>query len=279
MKNTFFSERSFDYITKNKNISIKDLIDKQCFMRFNNEPNIGLKINLYRDYEVAALADAIYSQKDHEKYPIESIMVGDSYFSTHLGKNSTRLITYEEKQWGLDVMNSLIYEVNNSIESHFSKEERPYLIGDMPDGAIDNIESAFKAARSMVSAGADVIKMEISSKESLEILNELSKNRFNVMAHIGYTPQSSNVKRYGNSLIDALKTFALCRKLRDYGACSVVLEMMNEVVNQSLCKGRKDNMLQIYSIFSGQAKYGGQSLNIWDSVFLSSSEKKRRTMS
>jgi len=48
---------------------------------------------------------------------------------------------------------------------------------------------------------------------------------------------------------------------------------MSEVVNQVLCRYSK-NMLQIYSIFSGKAQYGGQSINVWDAVFKPSFSSK-----
>jgi diaminobutyrate-2-oxoglutarate transaminase len=247
-------------------MNIQEIIKNQLQARFIGKTNIGLKINLYRDYEVEALATAIQYQDLQGFCPIECIMVGDSYLTTHLGRESTQLKTPEEQIWGLDVLVSLVAEVNNAIQKYFPEQNRPYLVGDMPDGSTKNINVALKSAQKLIEAGADVIKMEIASEHSLQILKQLSEHNFYVMAHIGYTPQTGKLKRHGDSLHNALEIFALVRKIRDYGACAIVLEMMSEAANQALCNYSK-NMLQVYSIFSGKAKYGGQSINVWDAVF------------
>lgn len=247
-------------------MNLKEIIKNQVQARFNGETNIGVKINLYRDYEVDALARAIQHQDLQGSCPVECIMVGDSYFTTHLGRESTQLKTPEEQAWGIDILVALVAEVNNAIPKHFSEQNRPYLVGDMPDGATKNIDVALKSAERIVEAGANVIKMEIASEDSLHILQQLSEHGFYIMAHIGYTPQTGKLKRHGDSLQNALDIFALVRKIRDCGACAIVLEMMSEAANQALCRYSK-NMLQIYSIFSGKAQYGGQSINVWDAVF------------
>jgi len=61
--------------------------------------------------------------------------------------------------------------------------------------------------------------------------------------------------------------FGYARAARDHGACGLTLERVSEPVNRALCQPRA-NALPIYSIFSGKAAGGGQSLNVWDSVFM-----------
>ena len=66
---------------------------------------------------------------------------------------------------------------------------------------------------------------------------------------------------------EALSLFARARAVRDCGAVAIVLERVTEFVNRMLCNNHMD-ALPIYSIFSGRSRWGGQSLNVWDSVFL-----------
>ena len=47
----------------------------------------------------------------------------------------------------------------------------------------------------------------------------------------------------------------------------LVLERVTQEVNEAICRNNRDDLL-IYSIFSGRATFGGQSLNVWDSVFV-----------
>lgn len=249
--------------------TLKEVIKIQIDERHNILPNLGLKINLYRNYEVFALSEAIKKiiiEGISKKPPIESIMVGDSYFTTHLAKKTTQLCTKKEQKQGLDIMISLIKEVRIAINSYFLDVNKPYLIGDMPDGSNKSFGVALQSARYMIMAGADIVKIEITSNKSLDIVKRLCERGFHIMAHIGYTPQNGILKRYGNSVSEALSIFSLVRKLKEYGVVGIVLEMVDEIINRCLCKNSK-NIPQIYSIFSGKAKYGGQSLNIWDSVF------------
>lgn len=56
------------------------------------------------------------------------------------------------------------------------------------------------------------------------------------------------------------------RLARDVGSIALVLERVNELVNQCLCRPSLYS-IPVYSIFSGQPDWGGQSLNVWDSIF------------
>jgi ketopantoate hydroxymethyltransferase len=110
------------------------------------------------------------------------------------------------------------------------------------------------------------IKIEVLSEKTISIIDYLGRNGILVMAHIGYTPQKINDRLYGTTIDEAKYLFHLARQVRDAGACALVLERVNELVNQKLCMNNKQG-LPIYSIFSGKAQFGGQSLNVWDSVY------------
>jgi ketopantoate hydroxymethyltransferase len=247
---------------------------RQYAMRLEKNYINSIKINLYREYEVEAVAAAIQetSYADTYKHP-DCIMVADSYLTTHLGRSSTRLCSVEEQQWFLKVMQELVTEVRQGINLSFWPESRPYLIADMPDGSVTNLEMAFRTTDGMLSSGADAVKIEVSTPETLNIIEALSQRRIPVIAHIGYTPQAGISRAYGLNYSETMTIFATARAVRDHGAVALVIERVSEVINQSLCTHRK-NALPVYSIFSGKSLYGGQSLNVWDAVFLPSFKAK-----
>ena len=84
--------------------SILDKIRAQVAKRFDDPARVAIKVNLYRDYEVVALARALHSLGYNGDSPVECVMVADSYFMTHLGRASTALPTADERQWGFDEM-------------------------------------------------------------------------------------------------------------------------------------------------------------------------------
>lgn len=236
--------------------------------RWRHPSSIGIKVNLYRDFEVAALAAAT-AEAELADCPLECVMVGDSYFMTHLGRPSTALATAGDQAWGMDVLVSLVAEVREELERSFAGRPRPYLLADLPDGAATTAAGAVVSGERMVEAGADAVKLELAGEASLAAVEALSDRGTPVVAHLGYTPQSDRLARHGDSLASALALFALARRARDAGAGAIVLEMVSEAVNRALsaAAGSRGGSLPTYSIFSGRAPYGAQSLNVWDSVF------------
>ncbi|MCB8939262.1 MAG: 3-methyl-2-oxobutanoate hydroxymethyltransferase [Ardenticatenaceae bacterium] len=242
-------------------------IQKQYEKR-SSESLIGLKINLYTHYEVEAVSDAFrLLREDDIYYSPDCFMIGDSFLTTHLGYGSTKLSTPTEQSFFFKVMCELVYEVKSSVEHLFVGEAKPFIVADMPDGSTCDNLTATKNAEQLIKFGADVIKIEVASSKALSIVENLCRQGILVMAHIGYTPQTSENRLYGSSLEEVLDIFNLARQLRDCGISSLVIERVAEIVNQSLCVNR-ENSLPVYSIFSGKSPFGGQSLNVWDSVFL-----------
>jgi ketopantoate hydroxymethyltransferase len=221
---------------------------------------VGLKINLYTAVETSAALRAIAAVDPH----VECFMVGDSYLMTHLGRASTSLPTRAEQDWFLRVLAIQLAEVATVLQT-VPAPRRPLLIGDMPDGATESTSHALHAAECLAAAGADIVKIEVTSARVLPMIESLVDHGHAVLAHVGYTPQDGANRRYGDTPAEALELFRRARQLRDLGACGLVLERVSEPVNQSLCEHAA---LPIYSIFSGRARCGGQSLNVWDSVFI-----------
>lgn len=223
-----------------------------------------IKLNLYRDYEVEAVAQAW--QNDpllRLGIRLDCLMVSDSYLMTHLGRTSTRLAEGEQALF-LEIMTGLVKEVAHRAARLFPNET-PYIVGDMPDGSVTDAEIALRSADRMRNAGADVIKLEVHSFSVIPIIERLTRQGFRVMAHLGYTPQGGEGRRVGGSLDGARALFASARQVRDAGAESIVLEKVDEFVHRALVD--RPGALPSYAIFSGKSEWGGQSLNIWDSVF------------
>jgi len=225
---------------------------------------VAIKINLYNALEANAVLEAISTMRAAEA--VECFMVGDSYLMTHLGYSTTQLDTREQQDWFLNVMISLVGEVARTL-APLKTVRRPFLIADLPDGAAATTARCLTSVERLTHAGAEAIKLEITSPSSLDTLEALARHGYVVLAHIGYTPQGGANRRYGDTLDEAHEMFGYARAARDHGACGLTLERVSEPVNRALCHPRS-NALPIYSIFSGKAAGGGQSLNVWDSVFM-----------
>ena len=225
-----------------------------------------LKINLYRDYEVAAVANsAMQLREEGQPCRVECVMVSDSYLMTHLGQKATALDTPTAQEEFFGTMKSLTQEVADEVLQSFPKNIRPFILADMPDGSTADAESAIKNASQMLSVGADAVKLEIFSPDRFEIVEALANAGIPVISHLGYTPQNGENRSVGNSIEEALDLFAKARMARDAGSVGLVLERVNEFVNQCLCRPSLQG-IPSYSIFSGQSDWGGQSLNVWDSI-------------
>jgi len=231
--------------------------------------NIGparqpIKLNLYRDYEVEALALAIAKSPFLQMAAsVDCVMVSDSYLMTHLGRSSTR-VPEGEQPLLLDMMVNLVREVASEVRHSF-QTNRPYVIADMPDGSARNESIAVVSANRMIDAGADVVKLEIHNEAVFDIVAALTARNIRVMTHLGYTPQGGQSKRVGATLEAAFALFGQARNARDAGADSLVLEKVDEFVHRALVD--RPEALPSYAIFSGKSLNGGQSLNVWDSVF------------
>lgn len=232
--------------------------------RYRVPAQLGIKINAYRAYEVAALAQAVRTPELQDS-PIECVMVGDSYFTTHLGRPSTVFTGAAEQHWALDSLVDLTAEVRAALDKEFPAQRRPFLLADMPDGATRSAASARAAAARFGAVGADAVKIEVAGEHERGCVAAVADTGALTLAHIGYSPQRTALGRYGDTLEEARALFAQARQLRDAGACGLVVEMVSEPVNQALARPHLEGV-PIYSVFSGRARWGGQSLNVWDAV-------------
>ncbi len=232
--------------------------------RYDHLSQLGLKINAYRGYEVEALAEAV-SAPELAACPVECVMVGDSYFMTHLGRGGTRMETGADREWALTTLTGLVGEVRKALDAGFPAGRRPFLLADLPDGATLDEEAARTAGGLFTAAGADAVKIELAGETDLRCVEAVAATGVPVLGHIGYSPQRTQLGRYGDTVEGALELFAQARSVRDAGACGLVVEMVSESVNRALSRPHPDG-IPLYSVFSGRARWGGQSLNVWDAV-------------
>jgi ketopantoate hydroxymethyltransferase len=237
----------------------------EMLLRREREPQApGIKVNLYRDYEYRALAEALERVQGAASMNIETVMVGDSYFMTHLGRSSTNL-SPEDSQLAFDLLPKLIAELRVEIDQHELTVGRPLLMADIPSG-LDEAQTRAIIQR-FADEGADIVKAEAVTEDDLWPLDAIREVGLLGALHLGYTPQSGVNRTYGLTTDEVggyLRMLTLGRER--HGASFVILERLAEVANVVLTRHAIALGLLPYSIFSGRAPFGGQSLNIWDAV-------------
>lgn len=232
--------------------------------RHDSPAQLGLKVNAYRGYEIEGLAKALRAP-DLVDSPVECVMVGDSYFMTHLGRPTTVMSGPAERDWALSTLVGLVAEVREVMDREFTPARTPFLLADLPDGTTSGPAAARAAADRFTVAGADAVKIEVADEDQLACVEAVAATGLPTLAHLGYTPQLTSLGRHGDGVDDALELFARARRARDAGACGLIVEMVSEPVNQALSRPHPAG-LPVYSVFSGRARWGGQSLNLWDAV-------------
>ncbi|MBT2787782.1 MULTISPECIES: hypothetical protein [unclassified Halomonas] len=239
------------------NDRVNEILEKR--KKFPNNP--GMKINLYYDYEYISLASSLRKNSIEN---IESVMVGDSYFMTHMGLPSTRL-NKELTNEAINILPSLIKEVRVAIDSNeIENVSPPLLMADIPDGISSS--ELLKIVNEYLKNGADIIKIEAETISDLWPLKEIDISPKYWAVHIGYTPQKNDNRVYGGSVEEIKELENVLDVAANLGARFVILERLTEIANSVLTEIAVKKNVVPYSIFSGRAFLGGQSLNIWDAV-------------
>lgn len=239
---------------------MSDLVSTLIKKRIQNPQRPGIKVNLYHDYEFDALAEVLKGQR----YQVESVMVGDSYYMTHLNQTSTKL-THDQKAQSIDLLPELVNEVSRAMDNYQSLFAMPFLMADVPDGLsatqVDVILTGFKQA------GATCVKFEPTGPEHCSaLIAAIKKQGLLPAVHMGYKPQINANQLYCSDKGSLEKYKEELIALKQAGAAVVIFERISEVANKVLTQFSIELGLLPYSIFSGKAYLGGQSLNIWDSV-------------
>jgi ketopantoate hydroxymethyltransferase len=221
----------------------------------------GIKVNLYRNYEYRAAAHAV---RERSLLNVETVMVGDSYFMTHLGRDSTNL-NPEDSRLATEVLPKLIAELRTEIDKDEFAIGRPLLMADIPSGLSD--KQTREVIRRFADEGAEVIKAEAISQADLWPLDVIRETGLIAAVHLGYTPQKGINRVYGQNAQEVSDYVRLLDAAREgHGAAFVIFERLAELANVVLSRYALTRGVLSYSIFSGRAPFGGQSLNIWDAV-------------
>lgn len=245
---------------------LAEAMSRQAGLRRRDAERPRIKVNLYTAEETHAVAEAAAALADNfGSDAIDCLMVGDSYLMTHLGRPSTRIDGAAEQAAFFKQMVGLVSQVARALPVAFASGSRPWLMVDMPDGSVANVDSAIASMDRMRDAGAEALKIEIGNDDAFAIVEAASARGIPVVIHLGYSPQHGKNRRYGNTASEAETLFAAARRGRDAGAIALVLERVDPRVNEMLAAPHPRG-LPVYSIFSGRARHGGQSLNVWDSV-------------
>jgi 3-methyl-2-oxobutanoate hydroxymethyltransferase len=159
------------------------------------------------DYHSARLA---------ELAGVDSILVGDSLGMTVLGESSTLPVT-------MDDMVRATQAVSRAVD-------RVLVVADMPfmSYQADFAEGMRNAARLLAEGGAQAVKLEGATDDTLILVEGLVSAGVPVMGHIGLTPQSVNVlggyKTQGKRPAAAARLMADAVALEAVGAFAIVLE-------------------------------------------------------
>ena len=141
------------------------------------------------------------------------ILVGDSVGPVLYGYKST-------KEVGLELIVNHASAVVKNIKKSF-------VVIDMPFGTYEESKSkALKNAKYILSkSGADAVKLEGGEKIS-DNVRYLTKNKINVVGHLGMQPQSldGNYKVFGRSGIEKKQILKDLKCLENSGVMAIVLE-------------------------------------------------------
>lgn len=174
--------------------------------RINSDARKIVSITAY-DYPTAIIA---------ERAGVDIILVGDSGGMVALGYPDTRPVTMEEMLF---------------MASAVSRgAKRPLLVGDMPFMSYQaSTEDAVQnAGRFIKEGGMDAVKIE-GGADFAPTVRALTKAGIPVMAHIGFTPQTTptaaGYRVQGRTAAAALALVEDAKALEEAGSFSIVLEM------------------------------------------------------
>ena len=187
---------------------------------------------------------------------VDIILVGDSLGTTLYGMKNTRSVNLEM--------------MKNHGRAVVKNTKKSMTIIDMPYKTYRNKKEALKNALDILThTKADFIKIETDNK-SVDIVKYLSKNKVNVVSHIGVTPQKfsdfNKIKSVGKNLKESNSLIKLAKKLEEAGSKLIVLECIRTNTAKEIT-----NKLRIPTIGIGASKYcDGQVLVIDDIINLNS---------
>tara|TARA_Y100000310_G_scaffold242976_1_gene247294 strand:- start:2392 stop:3162 length:771 start_codon:yes stop_codon:yes gene_type:complete len=138
---------------------------------------------------------------------IDIILIGDSLGMVVLGYENTLSVTMDDM---IRHTGAVVRGAKNAL-----------IVGDLPAGGYDDNETAALNAEALVKSGADTVKLE----NAPEIAKFLVDNKFEVMGHVGLTPQTVlDFKVQGKEEETANKIIKMAKDLEEAGCYCIVLE-------------------------------------------------------
>ncbi len=144
---------------------------------------------------------------------VDAILIGDSLGMVIQGGENTRSVS----------INDMIY--HTSIVSDSSSNA--LVIADMPFASYDSSDDALENAKSLIDAGARMVKIEGGSEHS-DVIKTLISNNINICGHLGLQPQlvikSDDYRIQGRDESSAQTIFDNALLLESLGVSVLVLE-------------------------------------------------------
>jgi 3-methyl-2-oxobutanoate hydroxymethyltransferase len=152
---------------------------------------------------------------------IDLVLVGDSLGMVVLGREDTVEVTMEE-------MIHHVKAVRRGVKN-------APVAADLPYGSYQNPDQALSNARLLVSAGADIVKLEGMHRE--QILH-LVNNGIEVIGHLGMLPQhvreEGGYHKKGKSEVEAKSLLQDAIGIQATGCCALVLELVQADVSKEI---------------------------------------------
>lgn len=162
------------------------------------------------------------------------ILVGDSFRMCQLGNRTT----VKRRYCKIDSMDSSI----EKTEAVTFGAQNTFVVADMPflSYQVSVSEAIRNAGRFLEEAGADAIKLE-GGEKVLDKIEGIIKAGIAVMAHIGFTPQSSDIKRkspkvHGKTVKEAKELIKDALALQEAEVFAILLEAMPPDVGLAITK-------------------------------------------
>lgn len=159
------------------------------------------------DYSMAKIVD---------KTGIDAVLVGDSMGMTMMGYSSTLPVEMDD--------------IVRATQAVSRGAQNPLIIADMPFLSYQaSFEEGFRnAGRLVKEGGANAVKLEGSTRATVNLVAELNSHGIPAIGHLGLTPQSVNklggYKVQGKNIDDIALLLLACERLADTGLQAIVLE-------------------------------------------------------
>ena len=181
-----------------------------------------------------------------EKAGIDYLLVGDS--------GGTNVLGYG------DVCEVRLEDMCFMTKSVARAKTKCKIVADIPYEAVfEKPAEILTAAKKLTDSGADILKLEIEEGR-IEMLKTLTAAGFSICTHIGYTPQTPNLKlsAQGKDLSRAQELVKFAKQSQEFGAEMIVLELIPANLAKYITE-----ILTIPTIGIGAGKFCSGQVQVW----------------